>query len=227
MSAPDVAGRLDAIRATIAVAAARSGRDPGEVTIVAAAKTVAPDRVRAAIAAGITAIGHNYVQELRAARDAVTEPVGWHYLGALRSGTAHLVADHADVVQTVAGERATRRLAGRAARAGRELEVLIEVDFTGERPGVAPEEVRRFADLVAGVSGVRPRGLMTVAPLGGDAEDARPWFRALRALRDVVREDHPDMLDLSMGMSLDYAIAVEEGATMVRIGSQLFGPRSP
>jgi hypothetical protein len=227
MSAPDVSGRLDAIRATIAVAAARSGREPDEVTIVAAAKTVAPDRVRAAIAAGITAIGHNYVQELRAARETVTEAVEWHYLGALRSGTAHLVADHADVVQTVAGERATRRLAGRAARAGRELEVLIEVDFTGERPGVAPEEVLRFTDVVAGLPGVRPRGLMTVAPRGGHAEDARPWFRALRGLRDVVCEEHPDMVDLSMGMSLDYAIAVEEGATMVRIGSLLFGPRSP
>ena len=108
---------------------------------------------------------------------------------------------------------------------GRTLDALIEVDFTGSRAGVSPDETAPFADLVAGVEGLRLRGLMSIAPIGESAEDARPWFRRLRELRDAIRENHPDVVDLSMGMSLDYEAAIEEGATMVRIGTALFGPR--
>jgi hypothetical protein len=153
--------------------------------------------------------------------------VRWHFIGALQSSTAHRVADLADVVHTVAGEHAARRLAGRAARNERTVDVLIEVDFTGERAGVGPDEVPAAADRVAGLEGVRLRGLMTIAPPTPDAEDARPWFRRLRELRDVVRERHPDVLDLSMGMSSDFQVAVQEGATMVRIGTAVFGTRTP
>lgn len=224
---PDVIARnLRSIRSTIEEACRSVGRDPRDVTVVAAAKTVPPDVVTEAIRQGITVVGHNYVQELAVARAVITEPVEWHYIGALRSGTAHTVADHADVVESVAGERAARRLAGRAARAGRTIGVLLEVDFTGERAGVAPQEIRDAAAIVAGLDGLALRGLMTIAPMG-QPEQARPWFARLRELRDAERTRHPEMLDLSMGMSLDYAIAVEEGATMVRIGSGLFGPRTP
>ena len=149
----------------------------------------------------------------------------WHYIGALQAGTAHQVADAADVVQTVGGERAARRLAGRAARSGRVLDVLIEVDFTGARSGVPPERAPATADLVTALEGVRLRGLMTIPPLTPTAEGARPWFVRLRELRDRVRRTYPDVLELSMGMSLDYQVAIEEGATMVRIGTALFGPR--
>jgi pyridoxal phosphate enzyme (YggS family) len=216
---------LDVIRTTIARAVARSGREVSEVTLVAAAKSVPPHVVRWVAEAGVTAIGENYVNELRAARVAVSG-VRWHYIGALQTSSAGRVADLADVVETLAGERAVRRLAGRAARNGRTLEVLIEVDFTGERTGVPPERVPELADLVAGLDGVRLRGLMTLPPMPRVAEDARPWFARLRTLRDEVRRDHPEVLDLSMGMSLDYRVAVEEGATMVRIGTALFGPRA-
>jgi len=214
------------IRARISAAADRSGRDPDDVRIVAAAKTVDADRVRWAAEAGITAVGHNYVQELAAARRALGDlGLRWHYIGALRSGTAARVADLADVVETVAAERSARRLAGRADRAGVVLEALIEVDFTETRSGVPPGLVPATADLIASLGGLHLRGLMTVPPIGEDAEAARPWFARLRALRDRLRETHPDVLELSMGMSLDYAVAVEEGATMVRIGTALFGPR--
>ncbi|HEY5904441.1 MAG TPA: alanine racemase, partial [Actinomycetota bacterium] len=128
-------------------------------------------------------------------------------------------------VETVSGERGTMRLGRRAAGLGRTLDVLIEVDFTDSRVGVSPDDAAPFADLVAGLEGLRLRGLMTIAPIGESAEDARPWFRRLRELRDAIRENHPDVVDLSMGMSLDYEAAVEEGATMVRIGTALFGPR--
>ena len=141
----------------------------------------------------------------------------------------------ADVVETLAGGRATERLARRAAEDGRTIDALIEVDFTHERAGIPPEHVPAAADQLARLEGIRLRGLMTVPPFDPPhdptspdaAEAARPWFRRLRMLRDEVRDTHPDIVDLSMGMSLDYRAAVEEGATMVRIGTALFGPRTP
>ena len=223
--APDpIVENLARVREAIAAAADRAGRSPSDVTLVAAAKTVAPERLRAAADAGVTDVGENYVRELRDKVERVPG-VRWHYLGALQSGTAREVADLADVVETVAGERATRRLARRAASSGRTLEALIEVDLTGERPGVRPDDLGAFADLVAGLEGLRLAGLMTLPPIPDDPEDARPWFARLRELRDGLRDHHPDVLELSMGMSLDYEVAVEEGATMVRVGTALFGAR--
>jgi PLP dependent protein len=217
---------LEKIRRTITAACDRSARDPSEVVLVAAAKTVSPELVQVVVDAGVGAIGENYVRELRDKRQAVHGAVRWHYLGTLQTNTAHHVAALADVVETVSGEHASTRLARRSAEAGRTLEALIEVDFTGERAGVSPEETVAFADHVAGLEGIDLVGLMTLPPLSTNAEDARPWFVKLRDLRDRVREKHPQVLELSMGMSLDYAVAVEEGATMVRIGTALFGPRS-
>jgi PLP dependent protein len=219
-----VLSNLGEVRGRIARAADRGGRDPAEVTLVAATKLVPAEAIRWVVEAGVTAIGENYVQELRAKRAEVPGAT-WHYVGTLRSGGARDVADVADVVETVAGARAARRLAGRAARSGRTLDALIEVDLTGERAGVGPEGLDAFADVVASLEGLRLIGLMTIPPLGDDAEAARPHFARLRTLRDRIRERHPEVLETSMGMSLDYEVAVEEGATMVRIGTALFGPR--
>jgi pyridoxal phosphate enzyme (YggS family) len=224
----EVPANLAAIRAAIADAAERVGRDPNDVTIVAAAKSVPLEAVRLAVAEGVTAVGENYVPELRDTRAGLEGMrVRWHYIGTLQSSTAHRVADLADVVETVAGEHAVRRLAARAVRAGRVLDALIEVDLTGQRSGVPPEGLRGFAEMVSSLEGVRLRGLMTLPPPPAVAEDARPWFVQLRTLRDGLRDVWPDVLELSMGMSLDYEVAVEEGATMVRIGTALFGPRIP
>jgi hypothetical protein len=219
---------LAAIQARIAAAAVRAGRDPGDVLLVGAAKTVPPTVVRWAVDGGLRAVGENYVQELRSVRSALEDlDVRWHYIGTLASGTAHHVADLADVAETVTGGHAARRLAGRAARAGRTLDVLLEVDLTGERSGLPPQEVAEAAGEVAALGGLRLRGLMTIPPLTPTAEEARPWFVRLRELRDRLRGSFPDVLDLSMGMSLDYEVAIEEGATIVRIGTALFGPRTP
>ncbi len=223
----EVTANVRTVREAIERAAERAGRDPETVELVAAAKTVPPEVIGRVIDAGVRSVGHNYVRELRSSRAALPDPeVRWHYIGALQAGTAHLVADAADIVQTVGGERAARRLAGRAARSGRVLDVLIEVDFTGARSGVAPERAPATADLVGALDGVRLRGLMTIPPLTPTAEEARPWFARLRELRDRIGRTFPDMLELSMGMSLDYEVAIEEGATMVRIGTALFGPRA-
>jgi pyridoxal phosphate enzyme (YggS family) len=215
---------LDDVRGRIARAAERAGRDPGGVTLVAVTKTLPVEPIRWAVEAGVTAIGENYVQELRAKRPQVPGAV-WHYVGTLRSGSVRLVADLADVVQSVAGERAARRLAGRVARDGRTIDALLEVDLTGERSGVSPEDAPALAEVVASLEGLRLVGLMTIAPLDPDPEAARPAFAQLRGLRDRLRERYPQVLETSMGMSLDYEVAVEEGATMVRIGTALFGPR--
>ena len=223
-SRDEVMHNLSAIRRTVERACDRASRDPASVLLVAAAKTQPAEPIRWVVEAGVTAVGENYVRELRDMHEAVPG-ARWHYIGALQTNSAHHVAALADVVETVAGERATRRLARRASALGRTLDALIEVDLTGSRAGVPPDTVVSFADLIAGLDGLRLRGLMTIPPIGETAEDARPWFRTLRQLRDVVRENHPDVVDLSMGMSLDYEAAVEEGATMVRIGTVLFGPR--
>ena len=226
--AEDIASNLETVRRRLADAATEAGRDPAEVRLIVVTKTVAMSAINDAIAAGARDLGENYVTELRAKRPEVEDPgVRWHYIGALQLHTAHHVADLADVVHTAAGERAARRLGGRAARGGRTLDALLEVDFTGGRAGVAPADVPAAADLVASLEGLRLRGLMTIAPPTADAEGARTWFRRLRGLRDALRERHPDVVDLSMGMSLDYEVAVQEGATMVRIGTAVFGPRTP
>jgi pyridoxal phosphate enzyme (YggS family) len=226
--AEEIASNLQAVRRGLGEAAAAAGRVPAEVRLIVVTKTVPVEAIREAMAAGARDLGENYVTELREKRPALTDPdVRWHYIGALQTHTAHHVADLADVVHTVAGERGARRLAGRAARAGRTIEALLEVDFTLGRTGVPPEDAGTAADLVATLDGVRLRGLMTIAPPTPDAEGARPWFRRLRELRDGIRERHPAVLDLSMGMSLDYQVAVQEGATMVRIGTAVFGARTP
>jgi pyridoxal phosphate enzyme (YggS family) len=217
---------LEDVRRGIAAAAERAGRDPVSVTLVAVTKTVPVDPVRWVVEAGVDALGENYVQELREKRGEVPGAI-WHFIGTLQSHTARHVADHADVVQTLAGERAARRLAGRAARSGRRLDSLIEVDLAGGRTGVGPEALSSFADLVAALDGIRLVGLMTMPPMPKRPGDTRPFFARLRGLRDEVHERHPDVLELSMGMSLDYEVAVEEGATMVRVGTALFGPRAP
>jgi PLP dependent protein len=225
VSRDEILGNLDAIRDGIARAAETAGRDPSDVRLVAAAKTVPIQPIRWVVAAGVSAIGENYVKELRALAGQV-QGVRWHFIGTLQTNTAHHVAALADVVETVTGDRATERVARRAAASGRLLDALLEVDYTGERSGVPPDEAEAVAMRLAAMDGLRLRGLMTLPPPTPTAEEARPWFAQLRSLRDRIREQLPEVVDLSMGMSLDYRVAVEEGATMVRIGTALFGART-
>jgi pyridoxal phosphate enzyme (YggS family) len=217
---------LARLRERIRAACERVGRNPAEVRIVAAGKTVEPEALRWVVEAGVRDLGENYVQELRAKRELVPGAT-WHFIGTLQRGTAHHVAALADVLQTAAPGRALERLARAAGRLGRTVPALVEVDFTRERSGVPPEGTVEACDLVAATPGLRLVGLMTLPPLTPDAESARPWFVALRELLERVRERHPEATELSMGMSLDYEVAVEEGATMVRIGTALFGARPP
>jgi PLP dependent protein len=223
-SAEAVRANLTRVRERIAEACARAGRDPATVRLVAATKTVSPELVRWAREDGVRDFGENYVQELKRKRQVVPE-AQWHFIGTLQTHTAHRVAELADVVQTLSPGRAIVRLARRAAETGRRLPGLIEVDFTGERTGVAPQDCCGFADEVASMAGLDLQGLMTLPPMAQDAEAARPYFVRLRELLGDVANAHPNAVELSMGMSMDYQVAVEEGATMVRLGTALFGER--
>ena len=217
---------LASIREGIAHACDRCGRDLRTVTLVAASKTVPAETIAWAREAGVRDFGENYVKELRLKAEAVAD-VRWHFLGTLQSHTAQHVADVADVVHTLAPGSAAAKLARRAADRGRVIPSLIEVDFTEERTGIAPDAVDAFAGEIGATPGLVLAGLMTLPPIPATPEDARPYFAQLRELGERLRERHPAAVELSMGMSLDYEVAVEEGATMVRIGTALFGERPP
>jgi len=222
---PDaVAGNLDAAHERIRAACERSGRPSGEVALVAVSKTMPVDLVRAAAAAGQRDFGENYAQELRD-KAAAVPGLRWHFLGKLQRGTVRHVADLADVVHSAEPGEAVEVLAHRAESHGRTVDTLAQVDFTGRRQGSDPSDLETFLERLHGLAGLQPAGLMTLPPPTDDAEGARPYFIALRELRDRFRSRWPDLTELSMGMSGDYEVAVEEGATMIRLGTALFGER--
>ena len=224
----DLAGNLGAVRARIDAAARAAGRDPSTVALLAVSKTWPADDVRALAALGQLDFGENRAQELLSKAGELSDlPLRWHFIGQLQRNKAAAVARLGAVVHTV--DRAS--LAGTLDRTGREttpVDVLVQVDLGGaageiaDRGGAAPDDVPALADLVASSAGLRLRGLMAVAPRG---EDPGPAFDRLAALAARVRGDHPDAVELSAGMSGDLEEAVAAGATVVRVGTALFGDR--
>lgn len=209
------------VRNRVRAACDRAGRRPEEVRVIGVTKTVPPGLVGLAADAGLTEFGENYVQDLAAKKEAAPDAT-WHFIGRLQRNKVARVLELADVVQTLEPGTAGDKLADLADERSQGVVCLVEVDFTGRRVGVVPGEAETFIDRLSERPGVECRGLMTVAPLG---EDPRPSFRALRELRDRLLDGHPGLTELSMGMSADLEAAVEEGATMVRVGSAIFGPR--
>ena len=205
----------------MAEASRRAGRDPAGVRLIAVTKQVGPEAVSAALAAGVEEFGENYVKDLETKRAAAPDAT-WHFIGRLQSNKVRRVLASADVIQTLEPGKATEGLLEHSRAMAERPRLLIEVDFTGRRVGVAPEELDTFADDVV-ASGARLTGLMTVAPQG---QDPRRSFSRLRELRDRLITRHEEATDLSMGMSADVEVAVEEGATMVRVGTGIFGPRA-
>jgi pyridoxal phosphate enzyme (YggS family) len=199
------------------------GRSPEDVTLIAATKGVSVPLIQQARAAGVGHFGENYARDL--AVKAVVVDATWHFIGKLQRGTARRVADHADVVHSAERGGGLAALSRGAMAGGREVPCLVQVDFTGRRQGESPEEVAAFLQASADLAGIRIHGLMTIPPPTADPEDARPYFRRLRELRDEMIERWSGVRELSMGMSADFEIGVEEGATMVRVGTALFGPR--
>lgn len=221
---PAVAERLAGVRRRIADAARRAGRDPGEVLLVAVSKLMAPARIAEALRAGQVDFGESRAQEL-ARKAAELGPVPrWHFVGRLQRNKVADVVGVVDLVHSVDRIELAEALAARARARGLVQRVLVQVN-TGADPakaGVSPERAAALVDGVRRLDGLRCEGLMTVPPLGADP---RPSFAALAALGRALRAGAPELRHLSMGMSADLEVAVEEGATIVRVGQALFGAR--
>jgi pyridoxal phosphate enzyme (YggS family) len=218
----DIRSNLERVRERIARAAERAGRRAEDVLLVGVSKTVEAERIRAAVAAGLGALGENRVQEARGKIAELGRPVPWHLIGHLQTNKAREALELFDVIHSVDRIDLARELDRRGRATGRRVDVLAQVNVALEpsKGGWAPEAVQTAVEALAALGGLRLLGLMAIPPAVERAEDARGWFRMLRMLA----ERH-GLADLSMGMSGDFEVAVEEGATMVRVGTAIFGPR--
>jgi len=218
---------IETVRARILAAARRSGRDPAGVTLVAITKTVSPALAGCLPAAGVTDAGENRVQEAETKTAAAPPGLRWHLVGHLQTNKARRAVELFDVIHSVDSTRLLEALDRPARERNRVLPVLLQVNISGEeqKSGVPPAGLRDLLGAASRMPNLLVRGLMGMGPLAGDPEVCRPLFRALRDLRDRANREewYPRPLtDLSMGMTNDFEVAVEEGATLVRIGTALF-----
>lgn len=229
-----IAENIERVRDRIAAAARKAGRNPEEVALMGVTKTVHPDRIRESYAAGLRLFGENRVQEFTGKADSLGDLAGaeWHMIGHLQSNKASRAAELFAAVDSVDSVRLAERLHSAAEKLGRKLNVLIEVNVGGEaaKSGVDPAsgELEQILQAAPRLTQLEFRGLMTVPPFTDDPEGARPYFRQLRELRDeIAARQLPSisMETLSMGMSHDFAVAIEEGSTYVRVGTAIFGKR--
>ncbi|MGA9117960.1 MAG: YggS family pyridoxal phosphate-dependent enzyme [Bacteroidota bacterium] len=226
-----IAESLDNIRGRISRACGRAGRDASAVTLVAVSKTFPADCIREAADAGVVDFGENYVQELLEKHEVITgKALRWHFIGHLQRNKVRFIAPWITMVHAVDGLPLAREIHARAKAEGRIIDCLVEVNTTGEESkfGVRPDHalrlVREFEDLTS----IRVNGFMTIGPFLPDPEGSRPMFRRLRELRDEAaasNQENAPMHHLSMGMTGDFEVAIEEGATLVRIGTAIFGAR--
>jgi len=221
---------IAAVREEIARAARRAGRSPEDVRLLAVTKTVDDDRIREAIAAGVDFVGENYVQEARRKIDLLGRPLPWHFIGHLQTNKAKYAVRLFDLIHSVDRIELGRELERRASTAGATLNILVEVNVSGEasKSGIPAARTVELVGALAEFPHLSIRGLMTMPPWFDDPEEARPHFAALRRLAEAIRRERIQgvhMDELSMGMTNDYPVAVEEGATIVRIGRALFGER--
>lgn len=221
---------LERVRERVAAAAARAGRDPAAITIVAVTKTHGPEIVTAAIEAGIADVGENKVQEFLAKAPGVKLPCRWHLVGHLQTNKVAKVIGRFALIQSVDSPRLAEHLSAAGARAGVATDVLLEVNTSGEESkyGLAPDETRRVCAEIAKLPNLHIRGLMTIGPLVDDAAVVGAAFARLRRLKEEIeaaRIGNVSMEHLSMGMSDDFEIAIAEGSTMIRLGRVLFGER--
>ncbi len=227
----EIKDSLNRVRDGIERAAHRAGRNPDEVTLVVVTKTFGVDAVRNAIEAGVTDVGENYVQEARAKIEALgRDAARWHFIGGLQTNKAKYIVRLFDLVHSVDGHDLAAEIDRRAASEGRVMDILIQVDISREaqKSGVMEEDLVEFIRSVAPMPHITVRGLMGMPPFGREPEASRPYFHRMRELFDEVvssRIPGVDMKELSMGMSNDFEVAVEEGATMVRVGTAIFGQR--
>ena len=227
----EIRERLSLVRHRVSEALRKSGRKPGEVRILVASKYYAPEQISALAEAGVELLGENRAEDLVRKQELFGDAFEWHFIGHVQSRKAKVVAPRVSLIQSVDSMRLVEELAKRAPETG--IDVLFQVNVSGENSkyGVGEGEVEALLEAAAGTGGrVRAKGFMTLAPLVEDPEDVRYVFAKLRAIRDRLSprwSPHFDLSELSMGMSGDYAVAVEEGATLVRIGRTLIEEDGP
>jgi PLP dependent protein len=225
-----IAENVENIRRRIAASCRSVGRNPEEVTLVAVSKTVDVDVVRQAVRAGCWDLGENYVQDLRDKREQLLgEPVRWHFIGHLQTNKIKYIVEWVHMIHAVDSLNLGEQLSHWSAKMNRTLDVLVEVNTSGEESkfGVAPSAAFEFVKILREIPRLNVKGLMTMGPFLPDPEDSRPSFRALRQLKEHLHRCGVDVPVLSMGMTNDFEVAIEEGSTMVRIGTAIFGGRTP
>jgi len=227
-----ISDNINSIRERISRACARAGRSTSEITLLAVGKTFPSSAVREAVRAGVADVGENYVQELLSKRgDLSGSDVRWHFIGHLQSNKVKNVAPWIHMIHAVDSTALAIEIDRRAAKAGRVIECLLEVNTTGESTkfGVAPGDVTALVRSLSSCDNISLGGLMTIGPFLPDPEGSRPMFRRLRELKDEIgslAQANVTMRHLSMGMTGDFEVAIDEGATLVRIGTAIFGPRT-
>ena len=222
-----VAERLKVVRTSIEDAASRSGRPPSDVTLVAVSKTWPADVALEAISAGVTDLGENRAQEFKEKASLLEGKARWHFIGHLQTNKVRQVVGACELIHSVDRLALAEAIDRRASARGLVQDVLIEVNVAGDpsKHGIEPARAIALAEEVDAMAGVKVRGLMTMPPYPDEPEESRPYYKELAALSKQLLVELPEAAELSMGMTRDFEVAVEEGATVVRIGTAIFGPR--
>jgi pyridoxal phosphate enzyme (YggS family) len=220
-----IAENVTRVRQRMADAATRAGRDPRSIRLIAVTKYVGPEEILALVRAGCTTLGENRPQQLWTKAEALTgQAIRWHLIGHLQRNKIRRTLPLVEMVQSVDSLRLITALDETAAALSRRVPILLEVNVSGDaqKHGFTPDEVQTVLEQMVEMDHLQPRGLMCMASLTGGTDVARRDFARLRELREALRPSAPDLVELSMGMSHDFEAAIEEGATMVRVGSALF-----
>ena len=225
-----IRGALAEVQKNIAAACKRTGRSEEEVTLIAVSKTMPVEAIREAMECGMTHFGENRPQELRDKQAEITEPLSWHMIGALQTNKLKYVVGKTGLIHSVDSEHLAEAVEAESEKRGVVSEILLEINIAGEtsKHGIAPEDLEQLVRKLADFSHIKIRGLMTVAPYTEIAEENRPYFQKMKQLMVDINSKNIDnvyMDTLSMGMTGDYEVAVEEGATLVRVGTGIFGHR--
>ena len=225
-----ISNNLERVREQIFKAASRVGRSPQDIQLVTVSKTVDLERIRQVIEAGATILGENYVQEARKKIEELGQDVRWDFIGHLQSNKVKYAVDLFEMIHSVDRLSLAQEINKVAEKKGRKVKVLVQVNISGEeaKSGIDSEGVIPLIRKITSLSNLSLEGLMTMPPYFDDPEKARPYFIALRELRDKILEEHIEDLrlkELSMGMSGDFEVAIEEGSTLVRVGTAIFGKR--
>ena len=227
----DFKKRLENVKDRINKTALKCGRDPESIHLVAVSKTISANRIREAIKAGVTTLGENYVQEARNKFNVLgTLPVSWHFIGHLQSNKAKYAVRLFDLIHSVDSLKLAHELNRQASKVNKIQDILIQINISKE-PSKSGSDIQNAANLIKDIvllENVSVKGLMAMPPFFNNPEKARPYFTTLRDLRDQIQNVLPEVVlnELSMGMTGDFEVAIEEGATLVRIGTAIFGERT-